>query len=144
MPEQFFFHFWPSPRVTSTPPRLLRTVRVSTSSELYPNTRLFLNAQTSSFLIRSLVTYRMPCHARDHPHSYLGKQKIFLGVAVILSMCLCPHTWLDCNQFAITPRFIFMHVKTAKVLRVVKTFIKKYRAAVTLFRSHENIEQQPH
>ena len=40
MPVHFFF-FWPSPHVTGTPPRLLRPVRVSTWSELYPNTRLF-------------------------------------------------------------------------------------------------------
>ena len=37
----FFFLFWPLPHVTSTPPWLLRPVRVSTSSELYPNTWLF-------------------------------------------------------------------------------------------------------
>ena len=36
-----FLFFWPLPHVTGTPPRLLRPVRVSTSSELYPNTWLF-------------------------------------------------------------------------------------------------------
>ena len=38
------------------------------------------------------VTYGMPCHTRGHSHSYLGKQKISLGVAIILSICLCSHT----------------------------------------------------
>ena len=36
------FLFRPLPRVTGTPPWLLRPMRVSTSSELYPDTRLFL------------------------------------------------------------------------------------------------------
>ena len=37
----------------------------------------------------------MPCHcspSASHPTPYLGKQRISLGVAIILSMCLCPHT----------------------------------------------------
>ena len=33
--------FWPGPHVTGTPPWLLRPVKVSTSSELYPDTWLF-------------------------------------------------------------------------------------------------------
>ena len=33
--------FWPWPHVTGTPPWLLRPVKVSTSSELYPDTWLF-------------------------------------------------------------------------------------------------------
>ena len=36
-----FFFFWPWPHVTGTPPWLIRLVRVSTSSELYPDTWLF-------------------------------------------------------------------------------------------------------
>ena len=36
-----FFVFRPLPHVTSTPPQLLRPVRASTGSELYPNTWLF-------------------------------------------------------------------------------------------------------
>ena len=38
----FFFFFWPSPHVTGTPPWLLRLVMVSTSSELYPDTWIFV------------------------------------------------------------------------------------------------------
>ena len=75
--------------VTSTPPWLLRPVKVSTSSELYPDYfRLptFLYVQASSFLIHSpfptqsirlplvtypslcstCVTYRTLCHAIGH------------------------------------------------------------------------------
>ena len=84
----------------------------------------FLNAQASSFLVRSRVTYGTLCHARGHPHSYLGKQKISLGVAIILSICLCSHAQLHCNQFVINPKFVFMHVNAAKVLLVVKTLLK--------------------
>ena len=40
----FFSFFGPLPHVTGTPPWLLRPKRVSTSSELYPDTWLFLNA----------------------------------------------------------------------------------------------------
>ena len=44
------------------------------------------------FNLRSHVTYGMPCHARGHSHSCLGKQRISPGVAIILVMCLCSHT----------------------------------------------------
>ena len=70
------------------------------------------------------------------PNPYLGKQRISRGVTIILSMCPCPYTQLDSNQFTITPRFIFLHVKTAKILIVVKTLIKKTQSS-----SHTN--QQP-
>ena len=36
-------------------------------------------------------------------------------------------------------KFVFIHVNIAKVLVVVKTLTTKYRSAVTLFSSHENI-----
>ena len=50
-----------------------------------------------------LLTVQYLCNLRDamprhwspdasHPTPYLGKQRISLGVAIILSMCLCPHT----------------------------------------------------
>ena len=39
MPMHFLFR--PLPRVTGIPPWLLRPMRVSTSSELYPDARLF-------------------------------------------------------------------------------------------------------
>ena len=58
----------------------------------------FLNAKASSFLIHSHVTYRTPCHARGHPHSYLGKRRICLGVRGILSMYLRTHTLFTSHQ----------------------------------------------
>ena len=110
--------------VTGTPPWLLRPGNFSTSSELYPGfSRLptfFLIVQTSSFLIylfpktakqapfgylpltvQYSATFRTLCHASSHLflplNPYLGKQRIFLGVASILSMCIHSHTQLDCN-----------------------------------------------
>ena len=64
----FFLFFRPSPHVTNTPPWLFRLVRISTSSELYPDTRLFFECLGIHFLICSLVTYGMLCHARGHLH----------------------------------------------------------------------------
>ena len=52
------------------------------------------------------------------------------------SLCLI-HSNL---QSFIRLKFLFMHVKFAKVLLAVKTLI---RSAATLFSSHENIKQQP-
>ena len=73
MPMHFLFR--PLPRVTGTPPWLLRPMRVSTSFELYPDTRLFfvfLNAQASSFLIQThlRVTYGTPCRVRGHSRAH--------------------------------------------------------------------------
>ena len=100
-----FFLFRPLPRVTGTPPWLLRPMRVSTSSELYPDTRLFLffecigiqffNSLTCDLreampcqrsLTLTHMTYRIPCHARGHSHSYLRKWRISPGVISILGM----------------------------------------------------------
>ena len=142
--------FWLLPHVTGTLPWLLRPLRISDSSELYLTLGFFLffifflNAQVSSFLIHSLVTFRTSCHARGHSHSYLGKRRISLGVTIILSICLCSHTQLDCSQFTITSRFVFIHVKTLNILLMVKTLIKKYRVAVTVFSIRKNIRQQPY
>ena len=59
----FSFFFWPLPHVTGTPPWLLRHVRVSTSSELYPNTWLFFECLGIQFF-NSLT-----CDLRDTiPH----------------------------------------------------------------------------
>ena len=69
-PEAKAFFLRPLPCVTGTPPWLLRP-EASTSSDLYPDTRLFfVNAQASSFLIHSHVTYGTPCHARGHSRSF--------------------------------------------------------------------------
>ena len=45
-------------------------------------------------LCSAYVTYRMPCHVNGHQaNSYLGTRKISLGVAIILSICLCLYTY---------------------------------------------------
>ena len=41
---------------------------------------------------------------------FLGKQRIFLGVTIILSMYLCLNTQLDCNQFTIIFRFVYIYM----------------------------------
>ena len=75
----------------------------------------------------------MPRHwslRASHPTPYLGKQRISLGVAIILNICLCSHTQFDCNQFTV---ILNLHLS--------KDFNKKYRAAATLISSHEGVEQ---
>ena len=52
---------------------------------------LFKCSGIQFFNSHSHVTYRTPCHARVYSHSCLGKQRISLGVAIILNMCLCSH-----------------------------------------------------
>ena len=44
------------------------------------------------FNSHSHMTYGTPCHARGRSHPCLGKQRISLGVGIILSICLCSHT----------------------------------------------------
>ena len=105
--------------VPGNTPWLLRPVTAFSSSEPYPDyfwLPTFLDVQASSFLIHSpfltqsvrlplvtypllcstCVTYRMPCHPLVTkcfpPNSYLGKQRISLGVATILNIYLCSHT----------------------------------------------------
>ena len=113
--------FWPWPHVTGTPPWLLRPVKVSTSSELYPNTWLFfvfeclgiqffnsptfyksvrLPMVTYPSLSSTCVTYGTLCRTIGHqvlptpfaPAPYLGKRRISLGVTGILSIYLRSHT----------------------------------------------------
>ena len=80
-------------------------------------------------LCSTCVTYRTLCHSictldALHPNPYLGKRRISLGVVIIPSICLCSHILLDCNQFVIHLKFLFIHVNISKVLLVVKTLIK--------------------
>ena len=148
-----FFLFRPLPHVTGNPPWFLRLVRVSTSSEIYSDTWLFLvffECIGIQFFNSLTCDLRMPCHARGHlhsltcdlrtpcharghlhSHSYLGKQGISLGVTIILSMCL----WLQPIHY--NSRFRFMHVNIGKLLLVVKTLIKKIQSS-----SHINQQSQ--
>ena len=57
------------PCVTGTPPWLLRPMKASTSSELYPNTGLFFECLCIQFLNSSHVTYGTLCRTGDHSHS---------------------------------------------------------------------------
>ena len=54
-----------------------------------------------------------------------------LGVTINLSICLCTHSQIDCNQFTIILGLHLYMSILEKLLLVVKTLIK-------------NIEQQPH
>ena len=80
----------------------------------------------------------MPRHSSpgtSHPNPYLGRRRISPGVAIILSICLCSNTQLDCNQLVIHLKFVFIHVNIAKVLLVVKTLIRSathYSAAMKI------------
>ena len=67
MPRHFFLR--PLPCVTGTPPWLLRPMKASTSSELYPNTGLFFECLGIQFLNSSHVTYGTLCRTGDHSHS---------------------------------------------------------------------------
>ena len=47
--------------------------------------------------VTTFVTYGTPCHARGHhshfsPNLYLGRERVSLGVANILRICLYPHS----------------------------------------------------
>ena len=93
------------------------------------------------------MTYGMLCHARGHPHSYPEKQRISLGVTIILGICLSSHTYLVCNLI----KLVFIPVNTSKALLVVKILIKKtqsssqtnqqpwiLKAAATLISNHKS------
>ena len=58
-----------------------------------------------------------------HSSSYLGRWRISLGVAIILSICLHSHTQLDCNQFAIILGSYLYTSILQKVLIAVETLI---------------------
>ena len=92
-----FFLFRPLPHVNGTPPWLLRPMRVSTSSELYPNTWVFFFECIGIQFFNSLTCDLRDAMPRQRSLTltltpYLGKQRISLGVTIILSICLCPHT----------------------------------------------------
>ena len=92
----------------------------------------------------------MPCHwspGASQPKPYLGKQRISLGVAIILGINLCSHTQPDCNQFVIHLKFVFIHVNIVKNLLVVKTLIKSVNiffqvsSSLKSFRQNKTVKQ---
>ena len=137
MPMHFFPSFWSLIYVTGTPPWLLRPMRVSTSSELYPDTWLFfecLGIQLFNLLTCDLQD-TMPCQrsptlipreAEDFPRG--DNHSKYVPLPTYLA-------WLQPIYYNF--RLIFIYAKTAKILLVVKTLIKKNRAAATLISSHK-------
>ena len=92
----------------------------------------------------------MPRHwspGASQPNPYLGKQRISLGVAIILSTCLRSHTQLDCNQFVMHLKFVFIHANIVKNLLVVKTLIKnvniffQFSSQLKSFRQNKTVKQ---
>ena len=150
--------------VTSTLPWLLRTVKVSTSSELYPwllSVAYFLFRHpvflfTSLFLTQSVrqplvtypslcsvyVTYRTPYHANSHQAlstKPLPKEadNFYRGGNHSKYVPLLTYlTWLRSIYYDLG--FVFIHVKPRIYLLVVKTLIKKHRAATTLISNYES------
>ena len=66
MPE----HFWPLPRVTGTPSGFSDPWRSPPTLSPTPTQVFFVNAEASSFLTHSHVTYGAPCHARGHSRPF--------------------------------------------------------------------------
>ena len=109
---------------------LLRPLRISASSELYltlASLILFFECLGIQFF-NSLTFYLLDTMSCQGSLTLIPREvEDFLGVIIILGICPCSHTQLDCNQFTITSRFVFIHVKTLNILLMVKTLIKKYR-----------------
>ena len=115
MPMHFLFR--PLPHVTSTPPWLLRPMRVSTSSELYPDTLLFFVFECLGIQFFNSLTCDLwdtmplqrsptliPREAADFPkgdnHSKYGPLLTYLA-------------WLDCNHY-----FFLLLVNSWQVNRI--------------------------
>ena len=144
--------------VTGTPPWLLRPVKVSTSSELYPDyfwlPFLFhlpraLRFWVGIFYPQAFFTLRSFPTFLEQP-AFI---KVSLGAgSYFLESCRASY-WSSKHrsgpsvclihsnpQSFIHLSFVFMLINIAEVLLMVKTLI---RSAATLFISHENIKQQP-
>ena len=129
--------------VTGTPLWLLRRVKVSTSSELYPDyfrlPFLFHLPRTLRFWVGAFyppafikVSLGAGSYFFESCRASYWSLKHRLGPSVCL---------IHSNQQSfIHLKSVFMHVNIAKILLLVKNLI---RSAATLFSSHENIKQQP-
>ena len=138
MPRHSFF--WGHYPVTSTPPWLLRHVKASTSSELYPDTRLlgfFFKCLGTKFFNSSHVTYRTPCRTRGHSHSPKEAEDFPRGGNH--SKHMPPLTYLAWLQpMCYNSRLVFIHINTGKAFTYGENFDKKYRAAATPIRNHNS------
>ena len=140
MPKHLFFR--PLPCVTGTPPWLLRP-EVSTSSEHYPDTRLFFECLGIQFFNFSHVTYGTPCHIKGHPHSPQEAEDFPRGGNH--SKHMPPLTYLASLQpMCYNSRLVFIHINAGKAFTCGENFDKKYRAVAKLISNHENIKQQQH
>ena len=109
--------------MTGPPHGLFRPVKVSTTSELYPDffwvptflnwpgIQLFDTALSQHSPLGKLwlptpycETYWTLFHTIGHqilPTQFLSREaEYFLGVTIILSLCLYPHTYSDFNQYS--------------------------------------------
>ena len=108
---------------TGTPPWLLRQAKVTTNDYFclstfldcsglqifallpFPIQSFRLSLITYPSLCSTCVTYRTLFYARFHQvlpiQTLHRKATISIGVASILSMCICSHTQLDCSQLLI-------------------------------------------
>ena len=122
-----FSDLWGSPPALSSTPTLgfLECLGIQYFNLLTCDLRDTMPCKRSPTLI--------PREAEDFPRGYNHSKHVPLPTYL---------AWLQPIYY--NSRLVFIHAKTAKVLLVVKTLIKKYKAATTLISSHENIEQQPH
>ena len=80
-----------------------------------------------------LPTQPLPREVEDFPSGENHSKHVLLPTYQVLLQAIYYNS-----------RLVFILVKTAKILLVVKTLIKKHSAVATLFSDHENIKQQPH
>ena len=105
---------------------------------------LFLIVQAFRFFIHPLFLSPLflPYHASDHkglPMQPLPRKVKDFPRGCNHSKHMPQLTYLAWLQpYCFNPRLAFMHAKTGKVLLVVKTLIKKHKAAATLISSHES------
>ena len=72
---------------------------------------LKLPGDTYHLLCSACVTYGDLCHAIAigppvfPPNACLGKKRIFLGMVIILTMCLCSHSWFTSHQIVLSGKF---------------------------------------
>ena len=150
--------------VTGTPPWLLRPVKISASSELYPSyfrlPFLFHLPRVLRFWVGIFypkVFFTLHSFPTFWHIPNILAQPAFIKVSLGTgSYCLesCRVSYWSSKhrpgpsvclihsnpRSSIHLSFVFKHVNITKVLLVVKTLI---RSAATLFSSHENIKQQP-
>ena len=125
--------------LTGTLPQLLRPVRVSTSSELYPDTGCFecLSIQFFNSPAPMLLTgcHATPVVTRCFPPPTQGSRGF-------------PQGWQSFQAYAFAHIHSLIatniHINIGKAFPCAENFDKEYRAAAKLISSHKNIKQQPH